>query len=85
MPSTTIKWLWSADLKLICEATTPTKTIANRGRANFFFILGFWGRVARLLLSSLGEGVVDGFLIMAHTNLIASHTKYLANLSNWTS
>ena len=49
-------------MKLICEATTPTKTIANRGRATFFFIFGFWGRVARLLLSSLGKGVVDGFL-----------------------
>jgi hypothetical protein len=40
------------------------------------------GRVVGLLLSSLVEGVVDGFLIQAYTNLIASHTKYLANLSN---
>jgi hypothetical protein len=40
MPSTTIKWLWSADLKLMCEAMTPIRTIANSGKATFFFIFG---------------------------------------------
>jgi hypothetical protein len=51
---------------LMCEAMTPAKTMANSGRATFFFIFGLW-------LSSLGEGVVGGFLILEHQKSSPTH------------
>jgi hypothetical protein len=53
----------------MCEAMTPTKTMSNSGRATFFFIIGLW----LSLLGSLGEGEVDGFLILEYQKSSPTH------------